>query len=68
MGKFGDERFRLLRYELLFLKFELKHLVLFSGLMLAVAEDIGLAEGTKKGNFDVQSLLTYSAVYGANVR
>ncbi len=39
-------------------------LVGFSGLMLAVTEDTGLAEGTQKGEFDIRSLLTYSAVCG----
>ncbi|WP_419905332.1 DUF711 family protein [Kiloniella sp.] len=39
-------------------------LVGFSGLMLAVTEDEGLAEGTRKSNFDIQSLLTFSAVCG----
>ncbi len=36
----------------------------FSGLMLAVTEDRGLAEGTKNADFDIRSLLTYSAVCG----
>lgn len=36
----------------------------FSGLMLAVTEDIGLAQGTINGDFDIRSLLTYSAVCG----
>lgn len=40
------------------------HLVGFSGLMLALTEDRGLAEGSVKGNFDIRSLLTYSAVCG----
>ena len=39
-------------------------LVGFSGLMLAVTEDTGLAEATQKGEFDIRSLLTYSAVCG----
>ncbi|MFA9488447.1 MULTISPECIES: DUF711 family protein [unclassified Mannheimia] len=39
-------------------------LVGFSGLMLAVTEDLGLAEGTQKGQFDIRALLTYSAVCG----
>ena len=39
-------------------------LVGFSGLMLAVTEDQGLAEATRKGHFDIRSLLTYSAVCG----
>lgn len=39
-------------------------LVGFSGLMLALTEDQGLAEGTIRGNFDIRSLLTYSAVCG----
>lgn len=39
-------------------------LVGFSGLMLALTEDKGLAEGTIQGNFDIRSLLTYSAVCG----
>lgn len=39
-------------------------LVGFSGLMLAVTEDRGLAEGTQKNQFDIRSLLTYSAVCG----
>ncbi len=36
----------------------------FSGLMLAVTEDSGLAQGTIKGEFDIRSLLTYSSVCG----
>jgi uncharacterized protein (UPF0210 family) len=36
----------------------------FSGLMLAVIEDTGLAEATKKNLFDIRSLLTYSSVCG----
>jgi uncharacterized protein (UPF0210 family) len=39
-------------------------LVGFSGLMLAVIEDTGLAEATKKNLFDIRSLLTYSSVCG----
>ncbi|MBW2655810.1 MAG: DUF711 family protein, partial [Deltaproteobacteria bacterium] len=39
-------------------------LVGFSGLMLAVTEDMGLAEGTRKSDFDIRALLTYSAVCG----
>jgi len=39
-------------------------LVGFSGLMLAVTEDQGLADATRKGHFDIRSLLTYSAVCG----
>ncbi len=44
----------------------IKHvpLVGFSGLMLAVVEDIGLAEGANKAQYDIRSLLTYSAVCG----
>ena len=40
------------------------NLVGFSGLMLALTEDTGLAEGTLKSNYDIRSLLTYSAVCG----
>ncbi|MFZ7223784.1 DUF711 family protein [Avibacterium avium] len=40
------------------------NLVGFSGLMLAVTEDLGLAEGTKRSQFDIRALLTYSAVCG----
>jgi uncharacterized protein (UPF0210 family) len=36
----------------------------FSGLMLALTEDTGLARGTINSNFDIRSLLTYSAVCG----
>ncbi|SMM99375.1 protein of unknown function DUF711 [uncultured Candidatus Thioglobus sp.] len=36
----------------------------FSGLMLALTEDTGLAAGTLKSNYDIRSLLTYSAVCG----
>ena len=39
-------------------------LVGFSGLMLAVTEDLGLAKGTQKHYFDIRALLTYSAVCG----
>ncbi len=39
-------------------------LVGFSGLMLAVTEDMGLAEGTIKEQYDLRSLLTYSSVCG----
>lgn len=39
-------------------------LVGFSGLMLAVTEDAGLAQGTVNGQYDIRSLLTYSAVCG----
>jgi len=39
-------------------------LVGFSGLMLAVIEDEGLAAGTQKGQYDIRSLLTYSSVCG----
>jgi len=39
-------------------------LVGFSGLMLAVTEDTGLAEATQKNEFDIRALLTYSAVCG----
>lgn len=39
-------------------------LVGFSGLMLALTEDTGLAQGTVNSNFDIRSLLTYSAVCG----
>ncbi|WP_439287188.1 DUF711 family protein [Lonepinella sp. BR2357] len=39
-------------------------LVGFSGLMLAVTEDLGLADGTQKQQFDIRALLTYSAVCG----
>lgn len=40
------------------------NLVGFSGLMLAVLEDKGLAQATKKNQFDIRSLLTYSSVCG----
>lgn len=36
----------------------------FSGLMLAVTEDTGLAEATINDEFDIRALLTYSAVCG----
>lgn len=36
----------------------------FSGLMLAVTEDAGLAQGTQNGHFDIRALLTYSSVCG----
>jgi len=36
----------------------------FSGLMLALTEDTGLAEGTKNNHYDIRSLLTYSSVCG----
>lgn len=39
-------------------------LVGFSGLMLALTEDTGLAEGSIDAQFDIRSLLTYSAVCG----
>jgi len=39
-------------------------LVGFSGLMLALTEDTGLAQGTILSNFDIRSLLTYSSVCG----
>ena len=40
------------------------NLVGFSGLMLAVTEDEGLAEGTRKSDFDIRALLTFSSVCG----
>lgn len=40
------------------------NLVGFSGLMLAVLEDEGLAQATKESQFDIRSLLTYSSVCG----
>jgi uncharacterized protein (UPF0210 family) len=40
------------------------NLIGFSGLMLALTEDTGLADGTLKSNYDIRSLLTYSAVCG----
>ncbi|MDO4232058.1 MAG: DUF711 family protein [Lautropia sp.] len=36
----------------------------FSGLMLAVTEDEGLAAATRAGEFDIRALLTYSSVCG----
>jgi uncharacterized protein (UPF0210 family) len=39
-------------------------LVGFSGLMLALTEDTGLAAGTINSNYDIRSLLTYSSVCG----
>ena len=39
-------------------------LVGFSGLMLALTEDVGLAQGTIDNHFDIRALLTYSAVCG----
>lgn len=36
----------------------------FSGLMLAVTEDEGLAAATRAGAFDIRALLTYSSVCG----
>lgn len=39
-------------------------LVGFSGLMLALTEDRGLAAGSIRGEFDIRALLTYSAVCG----
>jgi len=39
-------------------------LVGFSGLMLALTEDTGLAQGSIKSHFDIRSLLTYSSVCG----
>ncbi|MFT5706712.1 MAG: hypothetical protein ACI9ES_000999 [Oceanospirillaceae bacterium] len=39
-------------------------LVGFSGLMLALTEDRGLAQGSIDDQFDIRSLLTYSAVCG----
>lgn len=40
------------------------NLVGFSGLMLALTEDTGLAKGSLDSHFDIRSLLTYSAVCG----
>ena len=40
------------------------NLVGFSGLMLALTEDTGLASGTINSEYDIRSLLTYSAVCG----
>jgi uncharacterized protein (UPF0210 family) len=39
-------------------------LVGFSGLMLAVVEDLGLAQGTIEKNYDIRNLLLYSAICG----
>ncbi|MDG6881637.1 Uncharacterized conserved protein [Phocoenobacter uteri] len=39
-------------------------LVGFSGLMLALTEDTGLAKGSQLDQFDIRALLTYSAVCG----
>lgn len=39
-------------------------LVGFSGLMLALTEDTGLAKGSIDSHFDIRSLLTYSSVCG----
>lgn len=39
-------------------------LVGFSGLMLALTEDTGLAKGSINSDFDIRSLLTYSSVCG----
>ena len=39
-------------------------LVGFSGLMLALTEDTGLAQGTIRLNYDIRALLTYSSVCG----
>jgi len=39
-------------------------LIGFSGLMLAVVEDEGLAQATKNNEFEIRSLLTYSSVCG----
>lgn len=36
----------------------------FSGLMLAVVEDLGLAQGTIEKNYDIRTLLLYSAICG----
>ncbi|MGH1485740.1 MAG: DUF711 family protein [Cellvibrionaceae bacterium] len=36
----------------------------FSGLMLALTEDTGLAKGAEQGHFDIRTLLTNSAVCG----
>lgn len=40
------------------------NLIGFSGLMLALTEDEGLAQGSINNEFDIRSLLTYSAVCG----
>jgi len=39
----------------------------YSGLMLPVLEDVGLAEGAEIGSFDVQKLLLYSSVCGTGL-
>ncbi|MBR0572697.1 MULTISPECIES: DUF711 family protein [Pasteurellaceae] len=39
-------------------------LIGFSGLMLALTEDTGLAKGSQLAQFDIRALLTYSAVCG----
>lgn len=39
-------------------------LIGFSGLMLAVIEDLGLAQGATKNRYDIRTLLTNSAVCG----
>lgn len=39
-------------------------LVGFSGLMLALTEDTGLAQGSINSHFDIHALLTYSSVCG----
>ena len=39
-------------------------LVGFSGLMLALTEDRGLAAGSQQAHFDIRALLTYSSVCG----
>jgi len=39
-------------------------LIGFSGLMLAVVEDAGLADATTRNEFDIRALLQYSAVCG----
>lgn len=39
-------------------------LIGFSGLMLALTEDTGLAQGSVQSHYDIRSLLTYSAVCG----
>jgi uncharacterized protein len=47
-----------------FKSLERTELVGFSGLMLALTEDKGLAAGSIKGQFEIRSLLTYSSVCG----
>ncbi|MEG3753432.1 DUF711 family protein [Psychromonas arctica] len=47
-----------------FKSIETMPLVGFSGLMLALTEDRGLAAGSHAANFDIRALLTYSAVCG----